>query len=84
MGGPGRGADCDERLRGGMSVLLHSRFPMRTALLTLAAAAALAAQTADIPAFSNGARILLQGDSITDMNRGRTAVKEGPVRPPVA
>jgi lysophospholipase L1-like esterase len=46
---------------------------MRTALLTLAAAASLAAQTADIPAFSNGARILFQGDSITDMNRGRTA-----------
>lgn len=56
-----------------MSALIYSGFPMRTALLTLAAAASLAAQTADIPAFSNGARILFQGDSITDMNRGRTA-----------
>ena len=46
---------------------------MRTALLTLAAAATLAAQTAAFPAFSTGARILFQGDSITDMNRGRTA-----------
>jgi len=46
---------------------------MRIALMTLAAAGTLAAQTADVPAFSNGARILFQGDSITDMGRGRTA-----------
>jgi lysophospholipase L1-like esterase len=46
---------------------------MRTAILTLAAAAGLAAQPADIPAFSRGSRILFQGDSITDGNRGRTA-----------
>jgi lysophospholipase L1-like esterase len=46
---------------------------MRTAILAIAAAAGLAAQPADIPAFSRGTRILFQGDSITDGNRGRTA-----------
>src|SRR5882724_1546201 len=41
-------------------------------LLTLAPFASVRAAEA-IPAFTPGSRILFQGDSITDMNRGRTA-----------
>jgi lysophospholipase L1-like esterase len=39
----------------------------------LQAGQAMAADPIDIPAFTPGARILFQGDSITDMARGRTA-----------
>ena len=41
--------------------------------LALAAAGAVAAEVAEIPAFAANARILFQGDSITDGNRGRNA-----------
>lgn len=38
-----------------------------------AGAGAIAAQVPDVPAFGANARILFQGDSITDGNRGRSA-----------
>src|SRR6185312_12989113 len=41
--------------------------------LFVVSAFARAASPVDIPAFRPNARILFQGDSITDMNRGRTA-----------
>ena len=47
--------------------------PRRLGLVLLLAARTLAGQVTDIPVFRDGSRILFQGDSITDGNRGRTA-----------
>ena len=48
------------------------RFPLMLATLLLASLASFAGLE-PIPAFTPGARILFQGDSITDGNRGRSA-----------
>ena len=50
----------------------HIALPTRTALLLAPLAASLHA-VEPIAAFTSGARILFQGDSITDGNRGRSA-----------
>jgi len=52
---------------------MKTNLPIVPALIMLMGAAlAAAAPAPDLPpAFANGARILFQGDSITDMNRGR-------------
>ena len=47
--------------------------PLIAFALLLLLPASRAGATDPIPAFTPNARILFQGDSITDMNRGRTA-----------
>ena len=46
---------------------------MASVFVALACAGAFASEVPDVPAFSANARILFQGDSITDGNRGRSA-----------